>query len=146
MIEAKRNTLTMATYRRELAGLVDEATASSSDVYEVQAIDLALCMAELFNRDKLQAVTLWSRIATGLEHSAKENSANALTLVNGCLLHVQADATRAACNDRLGGLLHVASEQSELWARQWSRWISGHIYIIVAKARAQWRERNQSDE
>lgn len=145
MIVATRNTLSMESYRQRLAGLVDEAAAyATPEVFDTQAVDLALIMAELYNRDELDPKALWSRIATGLEQSARENANSAAALVNGCLLHVKADAGRSACNERFVSVLDAVTSADETWQRQWARWIVNHIHIIVVKARARWQEQKEA--
>lgn len=141
MIAAKRNKLSMESYRQRLAGLVDEAAAyATPEVFDTQAVDLALLMAELYNRDELDPKALWSRIATGLEQSARENASSAASLVNGCLLHIKADAGRSACSERFASIIEAVTSADETWQRQWARWIIGHIHIVVVKARAKWQE------
>lgn len=138
---ATRNSLSRDHFRLKLAGLVDEAqhvASTEATAFEAQAVDLALAMAELFG-DDLDRITLWSRIASGLEQCARENAGDAMALVNGCLLHVKADATRTACNDRIAQVIEVVSPQSQIWGRQWARWIVGHIHIIIIKSRTQWQ-------
>lgn len=144
-VAAARNNLSMEAYRKQLAGLVDEAKAAEHPkAFETQAVDLAFVMAHLYNREELDAINLWSRIASGLEQSARENSGDASSLVNGCLLHIKADAGKTACSEALGNLLGVVSSQDEAWQRQWSRWIVNHIHIITVKARALWQAKKEA--
>lgn len=141
MTEAKRNNLTPELFRQKLAGLVDESNSvDACDViaFEAQAIDLAVAMAEVFG-DQLDRVTLWSRIASGLEQSSRENPNAPLSLVNGCLMHVKADPMKTASNERVASVVATVSRCNEVWSRQWARWIINHIHVVVIKARAEWQ-------
>jgi len=137
-ITAKRNSLSMDDYRRKLAGLEDTEIVDQGDRESFERCALALgdAMASLYNRDKLDPIKLWSRIASGLEQCARENAGDAEALVNGCLMHVLADVDHVAMHKGLAQLMEEVSQQSDNWSRQWSRWIVKRLHVVIVKTRA----------
>lgn len=132
------------TFRQTLAGLTDpdysDDAAGAADEYKASAIDLCLCLCELFG-ESLDRTTLWDRIASALATAAaKANDGNTDRFASLCLDHVRADPGQASRHDRFSAWLTVASAKPMAWRQGVVRYVVGHSYALIAHARLAWEK------
>jgi hypothetical protein len=92
-----------AEFRRRLAGLSDSGGGEdlAPGVYRDIASDMVLLCAICFNRDQLDATTLWTRIDSGIERGLAEcGGEDVERFVDVCLQHVLASANVVAANEK----------------------------------------------
>lgn len=132
------------TFRRDLAGLSDPRVAhdASAPKEELRAAAVELCvvLAELFNRDKLDPITLWSRITSGIAVACSrvdDGDLEALSCI--ALDHVQADGTRVACSDRYAVWIRDYATKPAEWRLALVSHIDRLGYVVVALGRQAWQ-------
>lgn len=134
--------LNAEVFRRELAEVtkppqVEVPTDQLRDI----ASELGFVLAITFNRRVLEVVTLWDRIASGLNVACQEvDDGDVERIVNICLDHVKADPARvAACPqlaDLLGVLLPLSLEQKKVFVE----YLKKHLYLAVIYGRKKWEQ------
>jgi len=139
-----RNTLSREAYRIALAGLENEsAECENVEEFRSEAITLAIAMASLFSQE-LDRVTLWDRIASGLDQAARENANDGEAIVNSALRHVLASPAAAARHEPLSWMMDRVVTRDAMWSRLWARWIVSHMHSVIVHARTIWNENKES--
>ena len=90
-------------FRRRLAGLSDVGAGEdqSPKLYRDMCSEFVLLLAIAFNRLELEALTLWTRIDSGIQKGLSEcGGTDVERLVSVCLDHVKAEASRVVADDR----------------------------------------------
>jgi len=131
-------------FRRTLAGLCDPDAGEFPDApsveYEESAVELGLCLCELFG-SSLDRLTLWDRIATAISTAAvKCDDGDVSRFVSLALDHVRADPGRAAVNPRLGELLSKTMTRNPSWREGFVRWMGSHLYVLMVYVRRAWQD------
>jgi len=137
------------TFRRDLAGLSDprvsDETRAPKDELRAAAVEFCVLLAELFNRDKLDAITLWTRIASGLAVACSRVDDGDLEAFSCIALeHVQADGTRVACSDRYAVWIRDYPGKSAEWRRALIQHFDRFGFVVVALARQAWQARKET--
>lgn len=138
------STLDCQEFRRRLAGLEDIASNQDaySDDYRELASDFVLLLAICFNRQQLEATSLWTRIDSAIQKGLAEcNGDDIDRLVSSALEHVlaninvvatQADALRI--QESLGSLERDARTY-------FAQYIAKHRYSAIVIGRQKWEAR-----
>lgn len=138
-------TLDTEEFRRICAGLV-RSRQEAGDPLEMKQTGVALCLllAEVFS-DKLDRLTLWSRISTALKTArANTDSGDADRFLQLCLDHVKADTAQTLANPRLTELITILSEKSAEWLNNYFRYLDERAFVVVALARVAWENRKEN--
>jgi hypothetical protein len=134
--------LNAEVFRRELAEVIKPSQVEvHTDRLRDIASELGFVLAITFNRKVLEVVTLWDRIASGLNVACQEvDDGDVERIVNICLDHVKADPVRvAACPqlaDLLEELLSLSSEQKKVFVE----YLKKHLYLAVIYGRKKWEQ------
>ncbi|WP_013626623.1 hypothetical protein [Rubinisphaera brasiliensis] len=129
-------------FRQELAGLCDvtEGAEDFGDARE-HAVDLVVLMAIGFDRDKLDAKTLWDRIESGLREAiATCPHEDMPAFATSCLEHVLCPINRVI------GQGDAEAIQQRLYALQGDestavvRYLKEHLYPVMVFGRQRFNE------
>lgn len=138
------STLDTEALRRKLAGLADpDRGPGAGEKAEIKELASGFCLAlaQLFNRDSLDAVTLWERIGSGLATAcAKVNDGDLDRLLSLCLDHVKADPGKAAAHPGVAGLLATFATRPPEWRFAFVDYLDSRKYVVLALGRARWEE------
>jgi hypothetical protein len=138
--------LDAAEFRRRLAGLSDAAGGEDliPDEYRELAAEYVLLLAICFNRDRLDAVTLWSRIDSAIERGLAECDGEDIErFVSVGLEHVLASVNVAASNERA---LEIQDRLFSLRDHQrvfFLRYLADHRYPAIVFGRGKWQAYQQ---
>lgn len=137
--------LTPDLFRKKLAGLTDDRgqVAFSNDSFRPLAIDLTVALALAFNRNKLDTLTLWTRIdsALGCGVSAA-NGGDVYALVDAACGHVHA-SPNAIVSAEFVGLAKPVMDLDEDAAYGFVKYLSKSRFTVIALARQSWEERRE---
>lgn len=129
------------SFRRTLAGLEDpDKTAHyTPDRFRDDASRMVYMLAICFNRDVLDAVTLWERIASAITTAcAKVDDGDLDRLISLALEHVKAEHTRVASNDQASAIIAELTEQDDSWRLGFVRYLKQHTYTAIIHGRRYW--------
>ncbi len=135
--------LTPTEFRQRLAGLAD--TAGGEDLtpgeYRDLASDFVLLLAICFNRDQLDATTLWTRIDGAIEKGlAGCDGEDIEKFVNLCLEHVLANINVVASNERaldIQAKLYGLQDEQKV---QFLRYLADHRMPVIVFGRSLWQK------
>lgn len=134
-----------AEFRRELAGLLDkrDSGAFSDDKMQQLAIDLYVALAVLFNRRKLDAKTIWTRLDSAVQRGCSAaNGGDVTALVNACCQHVMAAANGMVAPEVQGLLFPILQMDSDA-AYAFVRFVEQRRFTLLAFAQKAWGERKE---
>jgi hypothetical protein len=129
------------SFRQQLAGICEPARGSEYNPtqFRESAANLCFVLAACFNRDALDPMTLWDRIATAIETScAQVDDGDLDRLVCLALGHVKADHALVAREPHAGPLLAEIVERDEAWRLGFVRYLKTHSYAAVIHGRRLW--------
>lgn len=134
-------------FRQQLAGLAStDVMYYEPEKFKELGIRLGFVMAKLFNRNVLEATTLWERIGNGIRTAAaKVGNGDTDYFMNLCLEFVMAEDVRVASDDDCGALILELSQQEEPFRRQWIRYLHDRVFVITTFARQQWMQYRDRD-
>lgn len=134
-------TFDAAEFRRKLAGLSD-STGGEGDLPESckeRSVDLVELIAICFNRDKLDAMTLWDRIESGIRKAIEECQPDDMAgVVNVCLSHVMAEPNKVVGNARSQELQDNLYGLQEDQSVAVVRYLSTHMYPCIRFGKQRW--------
>lgn len=137
-------TFDAATFRQEIAGLLErhENDHEPAD-FGAAASQLCVVMAEQFDSDTLDRLTLWDRISSGiLTAAAKVDDGDLDRFLSLCLEHVKASPGRTAASETVAMLLGMF-DQDEAWRIGFLRYCQSHIYAVLIHGRASWQQHKE---
>lgn len=135
-------------FRRELAGLTEsEAGPEERDLYKEAGAKLVYALARLYNREVLEAKTMWDRIGGAIHLACQQVDDGDLDrLVTVALDHVQANPSRVATDEQVPYLIGDTIERDESWRLGFVRYLKTHHYVVLVHGRRYWqmhKERSQ---
>ena len=139
--------LDAAEFRRRLAGLSDAAAGEDliPDEFREIASDYVLLLAICFNRDRLDAVTIWNRIDGAIERGLAECDGEDLErFVSVGLEHVFADMNVVVANDialQLQERIYALRDHQRIF---FLRYLSEHRYPTIVFGRSKWGQHQDS--
>lgn len=139
--------LDAAEFRRRLAGLSDSAAGEDliPDEYRDIASDYVLLLAICFNRDRLDAVTLWNRIDGAIERGLAECDGEDIErFVSVGLEHVLADMNVVVANDRALELQERIFGLREHQRVFFLRYLAEHRYPTIVFGRSKWGQHQEA--
>lgn len=134
-------------FRRRVAGLIDPnrrptGAAETASIKE-EATQLCLALCELYG-DGLERMAMWDKISSALSAAAaKCDDGDTDRFAALCLETVQADHTRAACNESFAHWVLTMSTRDEAHRQAFVRHCGAKTAIVVVHARAAWQQRKQ---
>ena len=140
--------LDAAEFRRRLAGLSDSGGGEDlvPEEYRDLASDYVLLLAICFNRDRLEAVTIWPRIDTAIERGLAEcNGEDIERFVSVGLEVVLADVGKVVSNEQA---LAIQSRLYGLGDSQrvfFLRYLAEHRYPAIVFGRGKWESLKASN-
>lgn len=126
-------------FRQELAGLIErhEGDHEPSD-FSSAAVQLCIALAEQFNRDSLDPLTLWDRISSGIIASAaKVDDGDLDRFLSLCLEHVKAAPASTACSESVARLVAMLDEPVG-WRIGFVKHLVSHHYAVIVHGRQAW--------
>lgn len=139
--------LTTEEYRQKIAGLIDPQEKQSTerrDEVKQLAIDFVAMLPEVFGA-VLDRLTMWDRIATGLQVAfAKTPGTDHEHFIQQVLEHVKTDTSKAAVCKNLMTILTTLSEWSPTDRQAWITYFKTHLVPVIVHARAAWEKKKQS--
>lgn len=135
------------SFRRILAGLEDPDTTAryTPDNFREDASRLVFVLALCFNRDVLDAVTLWERIASAITTAcAKVDDGDLDRLISLALEHVKAEHTRVAANEMASSIIADLTEQDDSWRMGFVRYLKQHTYTAIIHGRRYWETHKET--
>lgn len=135
--------LDAAEFRRRLAGLSDAAAGEDliPDEYRDIASNYVLLLAICFNRDRLDAITIWNRIDGAIERGLAECDGEDIErFVSVGLEHILADMNVVVANERA---LQIQERLFGLREHQrvfFLRYLAEHRYPAIVFGRSRWQE------
>lgn len=132
--------LDAAAFRRELAGLTDpQAPKAMSADYKELASEFCRLLAKRFNRDQLDALTLWDRIATAVTTACgKVDDGDLDRLICLALETIKADVSLAASDQELAYWIGTVTERDESWRLGFVRYLKQHTLTVIVHGRRLW--------
>lgn len=137
--------LTPDLFRKQLAGLHDvrASAAFSPEAFRDHATNLAVLLAIVFNRRKLDAKTLWTRIDSAIQCGVTAaNGADIHALINAACEHVQA-APNAVVSEEwgllAGGLFRLDDDEAYAFVRH----LEKSRFTLIAFAKQAWEQRKE---
>ena len=130
------------SFRQTLAGLVDvtQGAEQFGDPKE-HAIDLVVLMAIGFNRDRLDTMTLWDRIESGIREAIATCPHDDITaFIGSCLEHVLCPINRIIGNGKAEAIqsrLYVLTEEESIAV---VRYLHAHLLPVMVFARQRYQE------
>lgn len=134
-------TLDAEEFRRALAGICEPPRGSeySPTQFRESAAQFCFVLAACYNRDRLDAVDLWSGIAKAIEVScAQVDDGDLDRLVCVALDQVKAEHALVAREPNAGPLLAEIVERDEAWRLGFVRYLKTHSYAAVIHGRRMW--------
>lgn len=103
------------------------------------AIRLASILAKLHDDVKLDAMSKWERIRSGIEAAcAKVDDADLDRFVHLCLAHVLADGAQTAACEPLAMLLETFAVRPPEWRRAFVRYCQTRTLALIVHGRRRW--------
>jgi len=134
-------TLDAAEFRRQLAGLSDIGSGEdqSGKYYRELSAEFVLLLAIAFNRQELDATTLWTRIESGIQKGlAEANGTDVERLVSSCLSHVMANVNVVVANERALEIQHKIYDLDEAARLSLCAYLAKHRYTALTLGRDLW--------
>lgn len=128
-------------FRQEIAGLLERhENDHEPDDFGGAASMLCVVMAEQFDSDTLDRLTLWDRISSGiLTAAAKVDDGDLDRFLSLCLEHVKALPGRAATSDTVRKLLGML-DQCQAWRVGFVQYLQTHHYPTLIHGRFAWQQ------
>lgn len=134
-------------FRQRLAGLIDANEAIAPQLKEVSrlnAIRFTATLPSLFGSN-LDRMTLWSRIASGIESAAAKTATGDYEFfITEVLNHIQCDKGRAACSIRVSQVMEVLEASTVTERQGWIDYLATHVTTLLIHAKRDW-ERYKTD-
>lgn len=136
--------LNAVEFRQRLAGLADVAGGQDElpDMFRDLASDYVLLLAMVFNRKRLDAKTIWTRIDSAIQSGLAECDGEDIErFCDVGFNHVQATPNVVACH---GGALDIQQQLYSLDEESrvcFLQYLSRHRYPAIVFGRQKWEER-----
>lgn len=137
--------LNTEVFRQEIAGLLErhESDHEPAD-FGAAASLLCVALAEQFDSDTLDRLTLWDRISSGiLTAAAKVDDGDLDRFLSLCLEHVKAAPGRAACSDAVARFMG-AVDQHQGWRIGFIKYCQSHQYAVIIHGRVAWQQHKEA--
>lgn len=135
--------LDAATFRREMAGLADVEARGVLDPlsFREAASDFACALAIVFNRDALDAMTLWSRISSAIDSGLPvANDGDLERFESHCLDHIKATPSRVVSDERYAALTEPLRNYDDEQRAAFLRYLSDHLMPVAMFGRRKWEQ------
>jgi hypothetical protein len=128
--------------RQRLAGLIDPAeavTVTDKETYRLLAVEFCAALPAVFG-DTLDRMTLWDRIASGIQSGyAKTVSGDLELFVQHVLEHIRADASRVVACDRICSAQERLFDLSTDDRQAFLTYLVTHLIPVLVFARKEWK-------
>lgn len=134
-------------FRRRLAGLSDSGDGEdlTPAVYRDLASDFVLLLAICFNRDQLDATTLWSRIDSAIERGLGVCDGEDIErFADACLEHVLANINAVAANDAALAIQASIYGLGDSQRVHFLRYLAEHRRPSIVFGRGKWQAYSQA--
>ncbi len=128
-------------FRRELAGLIDDAPQPERLEADFKEMSAALCvlLARHYDPNAKDRLQLWEHISKSLALAcAKVSSGDLDMFVSLCLDAVRADHGQVVANEQSQWLIGCLTEREESWRLGFIRYIQTHSYVVLVHGRRLW--------
>lgn len=140
-------TIDSIEFRRRLAGLSDSGDGEdlTPAVYRDLASDLVLLLAICFDRDQLDATTLWTRIDSAIERGLGVCDGEDIErFVDSCLDHVLANINQVAANEMALAIQAKLYGLEDSQRVNFLRYLSEHRRPCIVFGRGKWQQYSQA--
>lgn len=128
--------------RQHLAGMIDPSeavTTTTRETLRLLAIEFCACLPAVFG-DSLDRMTLWDRIASGIQSGyAKTVSGDLELFVQHVLEHIKADASRVVANERMCDIQERLYGLEAEERQHWLTYLQTHLVPTLVFARKEWK-------
>lgn len=137
------NELTTDEFRARLAGLtLEEHEELDSEEMLDLASKIVFALAKHFNRDELEATTLWDRIASGITTACEQvDNGDVTRWLDICLAHVMATPGAVAGDAELRSVMASLAAMDDQKRIQFLAFIKSRVYGILMVGRDLWEQR-----
>lgn len=139
--------LTHEDYRKVLAGLIDpseQIDGTTRELIRIKAVDFAVFLARHFNRDKLDAVTIWERLGSAIETAhAKTPGGDFELFLNLCLDHILADRNRVLSDPTGSELIEFFADEPEEVAVEFIGYLVSRLFVVLTHTRQRWKREQE---
>lgn len=133
--------LTAEEFRRRLAGLIDphDTVAAPLKVLSKENAVRFLATLPMLFGDELERMTLWDRIASGVESAAAKCAPGEYeAFVSHVLRHIKAARSKSARSLRLAQVLSLLEAASDVERMAWVDLLVNQLDTLLVHARDQW--------
>ena len=133
-------------FRKRLAGFTDASPIDTSkwdDEFSELASDLVYLLAWVFNRDSLDAKTLWSRIDSGIQRALATCDNDVSRLLHICLDHVMATPDSVLGKNAVLIQKRIVGLGPEKRS-PFISYLASHRYSVLVGGRSKWEMRKKS--
>lgn len=135
--------LTPQEFREHLAGIADP----SNDLKEFEeenvkqeAIRFCTILAKFYNRESLDPMKLWTRIATALQVMYQKYNGDIEVVINEALNHIKADSSYVINEDGFQSFMDMIITRDKKWHDTFILYLEHKSFIVLSQAKRRWEE------